>query len=189
MMELYSSWYQNIETNIVDAAKQIKLLICDIDGVFSDGLIYLGNQGEELKTFNIKDGFGIKALMNNGVEVAIITGRTSNIVKARMKSLGVENIYQGMEDKIQGYQQLLKDFDLQPEQVAYIGDDFPDIPVMRLAGLAVSPQDAHPFVKQNSHLVTTLGGGRGAVRELCDLLVMAQFGEQAITEQLIGTSA
>ena len=127
--------------------------------------------------------------MNNDVNVAIITGRTSNIVKTRMQNLGVNNIYQGMEDKIQGYELLLKDFNLTADQVAYIGDDFPDIPVMRLVGLAVAPFDAHPFVKQNAQLTTTLKGGRGAVRELCDLLVMAQFGENAITEQLIGTSA
>ena len=188
-MNLYQQWYQVVPQSVINSAKNIKLLICDIEGVFSDGSIYLGNDGEELKTFNTKDGFGIKALMKNGVEVAIITGRTSNIVKNRMANLGITNIYQGMEDKMQGYRQLLTDFNLTAQQVAYIGDDFPDIPVMREVGVAVAPLDAHPFVKQNSHLVTTLKGGKGAVRELCDLLVMTQCGEDAITEQLIGTSA
>ncbi|NVK25779.1 MAG: 3-deoxy-manno-octulosonate-8-phosphatase KdsC [Gammaproteobacteria bacterium] len=168
---------------------QIKLLICDIDGVFSDGSIYIGNDGEELKTFNTKDGFGIRALLNNGVDIAIITGRTSNIVKTRMNSLGVTHIYQGMENKLEGYKQLLKDFNLSPEQVGYIGDDFPDIPVMKLVGLSVAPGDAHPYVKQIADLTTTHSGGRGAVRELADLIVMAQQGEHAITEQLMGTSA
>lgn len=188
-MNLYTKWYQDISERNLAAAKQIKLLICDIDGVFSDGSIYVGNNGEELKTFNTKDGFGIRALLNNGVEIAIITGRTSNIVKTRMNSLGVTNIYQGMENKLIGYQQLLKDFNLKPEQVGYIGDDFPDIPVMQEVGLAVAPGDAHPYVKEIAHLTTTMNGGRGSVRELADLIVMSQQGEQAITEQLMGTSA
>ena len=188
-MNLFRQWYQDVSDRNIAAAKDIKLLICDIDGVFSDGSIYIGNNGEELKTFNTKDGFGSRALLNNHVEVAIITGRTSNIVKTRMNSLGVTNIYQGMENKLVGYQQLLKDFNLTPQQVAYIGDDFPDIPVMQEVGLSVAPADSHPYVKQIAHLTTTMKGGRGAVRELADLIVMSQQGESAITEQLMGTSA
>jgi len=187
-MNLYHQWYQSVDPKIEAAAKQIKLLICDVDGVFSDGSIYLGNDKEELKTFNTKDGFGIKALINSGVEVAIITGRTSNIVKDRMASLTVPHIYQGMEDKITGFNQLLADLNLVANEVAYIGDDFPDIPVMKEVGLAVAVADAHPYVKQIAHLTTTLKGGRGAVRELTDLIIMTQKGEDAVTEQLIGAS-
>lgn len=188
-MQLYQQWYQTLPENIEQAAKKIKLLICDVDGVFSDGSVYLGNDKEELKAFNTKDGFGIKALINNGVEVAIITGRTSNIVRDRMASLTVKHIYQGMEDKITGFKQLLTDLELTAEQVAYIGDDFPDIPVMQQVGLAVAVADAHPYVKQISHLTTTLNGGKGAVRELTDLIIMAQHGESAVTDALIGASA
>ena len=188
-MELYQQWYQQVPESIVSAAKKIKLLICDVDGVFSDGSVYLGNNKEELKTFNTKDGFGIKALINSGTEVAIITGRTSNIVKERMASLTVKHIYQGMEDKITGFNQLLSDLSLAPEEVAYIGDDFPDIPVMKRVGLSVATADAHPYVKQISHLTTTINGGRGAVRELTDLIIMAQHGESAVTDKLIGTSS
>jgi 3-deoxy-D-manno-octulosonate 8-phosphate phosphatase (KDO 8-P phosphatase) len=185
---MYDDWYQSISDDVVTRARGIKLLICDIDGVFSDGSIYMGNDGEELKTFNTKDGFGVKALMNAGVDVAVITGRSSNIVTKRMNSLGVKYLYQGMENKIQGYRELLNDLALQPEQVAYIGDDFPDIPVMKVAGLAVAVADAHPFAKANAHIVTTLAGGRGAVRELTDLLVMAQRGEDYLVEHLEGFS-
>lgn len=188
-MELYHSWYQPLPEHVIQAAKKIKLLICDVDGVFSDGSVYLGNDSEELKAFNTKDGFGIKSLMNSGVDVAIITGRTSNIVKNRMASLNVKHIYQGMEDKITGFKQLLSDLSLQADEVAYIGDDFPDIPVMQQVGLAVAVADAHPYVKQISHLSTTLNGGQGAVRELTDLIIMAKFGEAAVTSALIGASA
>ena len=188
-MDLYQDWYQAVSEQNIKAAQQIKLLICDVDGVFSDGSVYLGNDQEELKAFNTKDGFGIKALMAAGIDVAIITGRTSNIVKQRMASLTVKHIYQGMEDKITGFRQLLSDLSLTPEQVAYIGDDFPDVPVMKEVGLAVAVADAHPYVKQISHLTTTLKGGRGAVRELTDLLIMAQHGEAAVTDKLVGASA
>lgn len=188
-MELYQQWYQTVSNDLIQAAKNIKLLICDVDGVFSDGSVYLGNEKEELKAFNTRDGFGIKALINNGVEVAIITGRTSNIVRDRMASLTVKHIYQGMEDKLTGFNQLLLDLNLTAEDVAYIGDDFPDIPVMRKVGLGVAVADAHPFVKQIADMTTTNNGGKGAVRELTDLIIMAQHGEEAITEVLVGTSA
>lgn len=187
-MELYKAWYQAIPLEVIESAKNIRLLICDIDGVFSDGNIYLGNSGEELKTFNTKDGFGIKALMNAGVEVAVITGRESQIVNQRMKSLGVKYIYQGMEDKLTGYLQLLDDLALTAKQVAYIGDDYPDAPVMQEVGLAVAVQDAHPYLRKIAHITTTLKGGRGAVRELTDLILMAQIGEEEITKGLTGVS-
>ena len=155
-------------------AAGIKLLICDVDGVFSDGRIYLGNDGEELKAFNTRDGYGIKALQNSGVDVAIITGRQSNIVQKRMQSLGVKHIYQGQENKIAAYEQLLEKLALQESQVAYIGDDSPDLKVMRRVGLAICVADGHPFVKQTAHHTTTLNGGFGAVREVCDLLMIAR---------------
>ena len=170
----FSDLYQAISEQAYQRAAKVRLLICDIDGVFSDGRIYLGNQGEELKAFNTKDGFGIKALINSGVEVAVITGRQSHIVETRMKSLGVPHIYQGCEDKIVAYNTLKEALNLTDEQIAYIGDDGPDLPVMEQVGFAVAVNDAHPLVAHMSHYKTMLPGGFGAVRELTDLLMLAQ---------------
>ena len=168
------SLYGPIATTVWRNLAKIQLLICDVDGVLSDGAIYLGNQGEEYKSFNTKDGFGIKALLNAGIEVAIITGRDSRIVAERMKSLGVQRVYQGQSDKMISYQALLADLDLTPEQVAYIGDDVVDLPVMLHCGLGVAVADAHPLVRKQANYVTRLKGGRGAVRELCDLVLDAR---------------
>ncbi|MBO1519262.1 3-deoxy-manno-octulosonate-8-phosphatase KdsC [Oceanisphaera sp. DM8] len=169
-----SSLYGPVATTVWRNLARVKLLICDVDGVLSDGNIYLGNQGEEYKTFNTKDGFGIKALQNANITVAIITGRHSNIVAERMQSLGVQHVYQGQSDKMQAYQTLLNDLTLTPEQVAYIGDDVVDLPVMQDCALGVAVADAHPQVRQQADYVTRLKGGRGAVRELCDLILEAQ---------------
>ncbi len=171
---LFSELYQPIEEQAWQRAENIKLLICDIDGVFSDGRIYMGNQGEELKAFNTKDGFGIKALMNSGVQVAVITGRQSRIVENRMTSLGVQHIYQGKENKLEAYAELKTALNLTDDQVAYIGDDGPDLPVMEQVGFAVAVNDAHPLIKRIAHYTTLMPGGFGAVRELTDLLMLAQ---------------
>lgn len=168
----FSDLYQPLSQDAQQRAKKIKLLICDIDGVFSDGRIYLGNQGEELKAFNTKDGFGIKALINSGFEVAVITGRHSQIVQQRMTSLTVQHIYQGQEDKLISYQELKDNLKLSDEQIAYIGDDGPDLPVMEQVGFAVAVNDAHPLIKRIAHYTTMLPGGFGAVRELTDLLML-----------------
>ncbi len=181
----FADLYQPLSDDASERAQKIKLLICDIDGVFSDGRIYLGNQGEELKAFNTKDGFGIKALINSGFEVAVITGRHSQIVQQRMTSLTVPHIYQGQENKLQAYHQLKDKLQLSDEQIAYIGDDGPDLPVMELVGFAVAVNDAHPLIKRVSHYTTMLPGGFGAVRELTDLL-MLENGKSLTSE---GTSS
>ncbi|MGO2011191.1 MAG: 3-deoxy-manno-octulosonate-8-phosphatase KdsC [Pseudoalteromonas sp.] len=168
----FSDLYQPLSHDVEQRAKKIKMLICDIDGVFSDGRIYLGNQGEELKAFNTKDGFGIKALINSGFEVAVITGRHSQIVQQRMTSLTVQHIYQGQEDKLLSYQELKNNLKLNDDQIAYIGDDGPDLPVMEQVGFAVAVNDAHPLIKHLAHYTTMLPGGFGAVRELTDLLML-----------------
>ncbi len=188
-METFENWYQPISNQITEKAKLIKLLICDIDGIFSDGSVYMSNSGEEIKAFNTKDGFGIKALMNSGVDVAVITGRSSKIVEQRMASLGVKYVYQGMETKTIGYEQLCKDLNVSAEQVAFIGDDFPDLPVMNKVGLSVSVIDGHPYVKECADYVTVTPGGKGAVRELTDLIIMAQKGPDYITSAVSGTSS
>ena len=163
--------YGKIKSDIFQQAKKIKLFVCDVDGVFSDGRIYLGNDGEELKAFHTKDGFGLKAIMQQGIEVAIITGRQSNIVENRMSALGVKYIFQGKDDKLTVYRSLLKQLKLTPEQTAYIGDDVVDLAVMDIAGLGIAVNDAHPLVIQKADLTTTVKGGFGAVREVCDLFL------------------
>lgn len=168
---MHTTPYGTISTENYLRAQKIKLLICDVDGVFSDGRIYLGNQGEELKAFHTKDGFGIKAILALGIEVAIITGRQSNIVENRMKGLGISHIFQGQDDKYSVYQSLLGTFNLSADQVAYIGDDVVDLPVIKHCGLGVAVNDAHPLVILGADLITKTSGGFGAVREICDLFL------------------
>lgn len=173
--------YGKINSDVFKQAQKVKLFVCDVDGVFSDGRIYLGNNGEELKAFHTKDGFGLKAIMQQGIEVAIITGRQSNIVENRMSSLGIKHIYQGKDDKLSVYKSLLEKLNLTPEQTAYIGDDVVDLPVMEQSGLGIAVKDAHPLVLQKADLVTTVKGGFGAVREICDLFLQCH-GQLSITQ-------
>jgi 3-deoxy-D-manno-octulosonate 8-phosphate phosphatase (KDO 8-P phosphatase) len=166
--------YGNVSDEVLNKAKNIKLFICDIDGVFSDGRIYLGNDGEELKAFHTKDGYGIKALGASGVDVAVITGRQSNIVQTRMTALNVKHIVQGEEDKLPALKNILNKLNLKPEQVAYIGDDMPDYECMAYIGLSIAVNDAHPQILQLAHYTTFTRGGFGAVREVCDLIMQTQ---------------
>ncbi|WP_394128592.1 3-deoxy-manno-octulosonate-8-phosphatase KdsC [Vibrio hepatarius] len=174
MPEMIETLYQPVEPSILAIAKQIKLLICDVDGVFSDGLIYMGNQGEELKTFHTRDGYGVKSLMNAGIEIAIITGRRSQIVENRMKALGISLIYQGQDDKIKAYQDICSKLNIAPEQTGYIGDDLIDWPVMEKVALQVCVADGHPLLAKRANYVTSIRGGHGAVREVCDLILQAR---------------
>ena len=160
--------------SVSDIAKQIRLLILDIDGVMTDGGLQFDKQGEEYKTFNSLDGHGIRMLLECGIEIAVITGRNSGIVSHRMNELGVRHIYQGYRDKLLAYEKLLQDTGLEPEQAAYVGDDLPDLPVMRRVGFAIAVQNAHSFVKQHCDWVTTARGGNGAVREVTDFILQAQ---------------
>tara|TARA_B110000014_G_C20048485_1_gene545315 strand:+ start:307 stop:852 length:546 start_codon:yes stop_codon:yes gene_type:complete len=168
------SLYGEVSSDIVAKAKNIKLLVCDVDGVFSDGRIYLGNNGEELKAFHTKDGFGIKALAASGVVIAIITGRRSALVANRMKALNVTHIIQGEENKLPALERLIKSLQLSMEQVAYIGDDVPDLACINAVHLGISVKDAHPLVVQDSNYTTFMLGGFGAVREVCDLIMQSQ---------------
>ena len=155
-------------------AEKIKLVICDVDGVLSNGKVYFGNEQEELKSFNIKDGLGIKQLLSNGIEVAIITGRESNIVARRAAELGINKVYQGKKDKIASYENILIELNLEPNQVAHVGDDLPDLPLMKRSGLGVCVADSHFFVKQHADWTTQSIGGKGAVRNVSDLILQAQ---------------
>ncbi|MFD2178829.1 3-deoxy-manno-octulosonate-8-phosphatase KdsC [Veronia pacifica] len=166
--------YGSVPEDIFLKAQKIRLLICDVDGVFSDGRIYLGNDGEELKAFHTRDGYGVKTIMSAGIEVAVITGRQSDIVARRMKALGINNIYQGQDDKDKAYQLLLSELAVPAEQTAYIGDDLIDWEVMKQVGLSVCVKDGHPLLAQKADWVTRTPGGYGAVRELCDLILEAR---------------
>jgi 3-deoxy-D-manno-octulosonate 8-phosphate phosphatase (KDO 8-P phosphatase) len=166
--------YGPIDVDMFARFKNIELLVCDVDGVFSDGTILLGNQGEELKAFNTKDGYGIKALSKIGVKVAVITGRQSRIVEDRMTALNVAHIMQNREDKLTAINELIAEFGYTKASIASVGDDMPDIGMFSASSISIAVADAHPFVKQKATFCTSLPGGRGAVREICDIILQAK---------------
>ncbi|WP_417660525.1 KdsC family phosphatase [Pseudomonas sp.] len=155
-------------------AGAIKLAIFDVDGVLTDGKLYFLVDGGEFKTFNTLDGHGIKMLINSGVRTAIITGRNSPVVERRAQNLGIQHLYQGREDKLVVLDELLGELDLNYEQVAYLGDDLPDLPVIRRVGLGMAVSSADSFVRQHAFAVTQAKGGEGAAREFCELIMLAQ---------------
>lgn len=157
-----------------ERAARIKLLLLDVDGVLTDGKLYFGNSGEEFKTFNTLDGHGIKLLQKTGVQVGIITGRTSNLVARRAKDLGIEILVQGREDKWDALQEILQDHPVPLEEIAFIGDDWPDLGVMTRVGLALTVANAHFSVAARAHWQSKERGGEGAVRSACDLIMQAQ---------------
>jgi len=159
--------------DILERAAQVKLVIFDVDGVLTDGSLFLGDDGLEYKAFNSRDGHGMKMLQQSGVMVAIITGRTSKVVEYRMQSLGIEHVYQGQHDKRIAFAELLDKLNLSTDEVAYVGDDVVDLPVMSKVGLAIAVQDAHPMVLKHSHWQTPSCGGRGAGRDVCEMLMEA----------------
>jgi 3-deoxy-D-manno-octulosonate 8-phosphate phosphatase (KDO 8-P phosphatase) len=160
--------------DIHEKAARIRLLIFDVDGVLTDGSLFVGDDGQEYKAFNSRDGHGIKMLQKYGVEIAIITGRSSQVVEHRMANLGITHIYQGKLEKLPAYEELRKKLGISAEETAYVGDDVVDLPVMRRVGLAIAVQDAHPLVRQHSHWQTPSTGGRGAARDVCEMLMEAK---------------
>jgi 3-deoxy-D-manno-octulosonate 8-phosphate phosphatase (KDO 8-P phosphatase) len=159
---------------ILEKAKKIKLLILDVDGVLTDGRLFFDSEGNEYKSFHSRDGHGIKLLRQTGVEVAVISGRKSTSVALRMKSLGIEHVYQGHENKVAAFNEVIKKVGITHEQAAYVGDDLLDLPIMLRVELAIAVNDANFAVKQRADWSTTLSGGQGAVREVCDLIMQAQ---------------
>ena len=155
-------------------ARRIRLAAFDVDGVLTDGALYLTDSGEEIKAFNTLDGHGLKMLRESGVELAIITGRTSKSVALRAKNLGIELLYQGVEDKAHAFAELLAARGLDAAAAAYMGDDVVDLPVLIRCGFALSVPDAPLLVRQHAHYVTRAAGGRGAVREACEFIMHAQ---------------
>jgi 3-deoxy-D-manno-octulosonate 8-phosphate phosphatase (KDO 8-P phosphatase) len=160
--------------DIQKKAANIRLVIFDVDGVLTDGSLYIGDDGQEYKAFHSKDGHGMVMLQQSGVEIAIITGRSSEVVRIRMASLGIQRVYQGKREKLPAYEELKQITGFDDEQIAYVGDDVVDLPVMTRVGLAVAVQDAHALTKQHAHWVTPGNGGRGAAREVCELIMEAQ---------------
>jgi 3-deoxy-D-manno-octulosonate 8-phosphate phosphatase (KDO 8-P phosphatase) len=159
---------------VLEKAKKLKLLILDVDGVLTDGRLFFDNQGAEYKCFHARDGHGLKLLQQTGVKVAVISGRKSNSVELRMKSLGIDYVYQGYENKQGALAELLEKAGVTPEQTAHVGDDLLDLPIMMRVGLAIAVSDANFAVKERADWCTTLPGGQGAVREVCDFIMQAQ---------------
>jgi 3-deoxy-D-manno-octulosonate 8-phosphate phosphatase (KDO 8-P phosphatase) len=152
-------------------ARKIKLLLLDVDGVMTDGRIILNDQGLETKAFHVRDGRGIKLLQQAGIMVGIITGRSSEVVKVRSRELGITEVHQGAKDKLAVYDAVLSKYGLQDDQVAYVGDDDVDVPVLKRVGLAAAVADADPCVHRHVHLLTRAKGGGGAVREVVNLIL------------------
>jgi 3-deoxy-D-manno-octulosonate 8-phosphate phosphatase (KDO 8-P phosphatase) len=164
----------HIMQDIYAKAKLIKLLICDVDGVMTDGGLTFGDNGLEYKTFHSRDGLGIKMLQRSGIPLAVITARTSDVVKHRMKNLKIDLVFQGYLDKIKAFNDICEKMQLSAEQIAYVGDDLVDIPVMRKVGLSIAVADAHDEVQKQADWRTHHKGGHGAVRDVCELLMKAR---------------
>ncbi len=161
-------------------AQGVRLAAFDVDGVLTDGMLYYTDAGEELKAFNAQDGHGIKMLQESGVTIAIITSRQSKLVANRARNLGIAHLYQGVENKLDAMQALLKSLNLTLGDASYMGDDVIDLPVMRRCGFAASVPEAPALVRQHAHYVTRAGGGCGAVREFCEYVLHAQGNLDAV---------
>lgn len=152
-------------------ADSIRLLVLDVDGVMTDGSLHYGPRGESIKVFNVRDGLGIRAVAKAGIEVAVISGRSSTMVSRRCRDLGIRHVTQGEENKLPVLRRLLKRLELKASECACVGDDIVDVPLLEVAGLAFTVADAHPSARRAAHVVTRLPGGRGAVREVCDYIL------------------
>jgi 3-deoxy-D-manno-octulosonate 8-phosphate phosphatase (KDO 8-P phosphatase) len=163
-----------IKKDIQEKLKKIKMLILDVDGVMTDGGIIMDNDGREMKKFNVRDGHGLVMIQRYGIQVAILTGRTSAVVEQRARDLRITEVYQGALNKKEVFEQILKKNNLLPEEIAYMGDDIVDIPVLKRVGFPVAVHDALDLVKKTVDYVTVNKGGQGAVREICEMLLIAQ---------------
>ncbi len=179
MAPILQSHITNSFTNFPQAlerATQIRMLVLDVDGVLTSGQVFFGPDGKEsMKGFDIQDGFGLKLLQSVGIECAVITGRHSKMVLGRCNELGITNLFTGVQDKKSALLELQQRVAFNPAiDLAVMGDDWPDLPIMQLAGLRIAPAQAHEAVRQAAHYVTQAKGGFGAVREACDLILKAQ---------------
>ncbi len=159
---------------IIERAKKVKLLVLDVDGVMTDGRIIYGNYGDELKNFDVNDGLGIYLLKKTGIKCVVLTAKASRVVTKRAKELRIDKVYHNFHFKIEALKMIRKKFKVDDEAICFVGDDVIDIPVLKRAGLAICPPNAMEEVKQVSHMVTSRKGGRGAVREVSELIMKAQ---------------
>ena len=176
-----------IDDLLLQKAKNIKCLISDVDGVLTDGSLYFDAHGNELKMFNVQDGMGLKLLMSAGIHVAIITTATTAIIDHRMKQLGVKHYFKGCIDKRNAFETLKKELHLTNEMCAYIGDDLPDIPIIQQVAIGIAVSNALIDVKESACFVTQKEGGRGAVREVCDILLKAQEKQKMALEHYLAS--
>jgi 3-deoxy-D-manno-octulosonate 8-phosphate phosphatase (KDO 8-P phosphatase) len=166
-------------------AKGLKLLLLDVDGVLTDGTITYTHEGNEIKSFHTRDGFGIRLLLESGVEVGLITARESEAVKRRVQDLGLKYVFQKTKNKLAVFEQLLNELGLEPSQVGYMGDDWLDLPLLVRVGFAATVADAVPEVLQIVHYITKRKGGHGAVREVCELILEAKGANKGLLEKYI----
>lgn len=165
---------ENYPSSAFKAAQKVKLVLLDVDGVLTDGRLYYGNAGEELKAFDIQDGLGIKLLQNAGIKVGIITGRSSGLVERRAKELGIDHLIQGREDKLTALNELLEKITFEFEEIAFVGDDLPDLAIIRRVGLGITPANGNHLIASQALWQTKKSGGNGAVREVAELILSAQ---------------
>ncbi len=174
------------DKDIAEIAKNIKLLILDVDGVLTDGSIIIDSKGNEIKNFNVRDGHGIKLLIKKGVHVSIISGRYSKVVDFRAEELGIKDVYLKSHNKDIPYRELKKKLSIEDEEIAFIGDDIVDIPVLKQVGLPVAVADSADEIREYAAIITKNPGGRGAVREICDLLLKSKGFWQEIMNEYSG---
>jgi len=160
--------------SVTGIARTIRLVVFDVDGVLTDGRLILGERGEEYKVFHVHDGLGLVMLRDAGLEAAVISSRSTPVVQERMAALGINYVYQGENDKRRALEELMRKLQVKNEETAFVGDDLVDLPAMSLAGLAISVANAQPLVRDKADWVTVNAGGRGAVREVCEMILAAQ---------------
>jgi len=172
------------ETALRRKLKKVRMLLLDVDGVLTDGGIFLGGDGQELKRFHVQDGLGIRMIRLGGIKVGIITGRRSEAVTVRAQELHVDALYQGVADKLDAFNRILESYDIQDEEICYVGDDLSDLPVMKRSGVAVAVKNARTEVKRVSDYITRNSGGEGAVREVVEIILKAQGKWKAVLEKI-----
>ena len=170
---------------LLEQARHLQALVLDVDGILSDGFVTLTNSGDEIKSFDIRDGLGMKLVQQAGMKVIIITGRKSQIVEKRMSDLGVDLLFQGREDKGVALREACTQLDILPEDCVYMGDDWPDLSAFALAGMKITVPNGHVELRRRADLVTVAEGGRGAVREVCDMLLHAKGEYENVLEKFL----
>jgi len=170
---------------LLERAAAVRMLVLDVDGVLTDGNLYFDNNGNEMKAFSTRDGLGLRLLQSQGTELALITGRKSEIVAWRAQQLGIKHLYQGRNDKLRAFTELLDETGIPAQAVCYAGDDWIDLPVLERVGLAVTVADADQLVRRRVHWVTSRGGGKGAVREICNLILVARGLDQKVLNEIL----